>query len=542
MNLALRIFERWCDVHGFKINPLKSCYTVFTFKHEDPTLELFIKQEKIQKDYEMTYLGVTFDKKMTGKAHFENQAEKGRKRIRLMQRAAGVSWGAKMETLALTYISYVRPILEYGTEVFITASKNDLNILDKVQNIALRIISGAVKTAPIAAMQCWTKIDPLQFRTHQRAIQLHEKLARLDPKWLNFPVATAKAHTTFTQQVTALKEEYYPGVNNLPRQPLSTPSINTIPDAKSSIAPRLTIDGLDQKSSKTPKEVQKLAEDHMKKHYPLTEWVHIFTDGAHNPANGTTGFGVHCQLLQDEHHPLPLGSSHFDAEFAALARAAEMVAEAPNLPLGRRKAVIFSDSIAAIQSATSQINLRPQSIAFKKALVKSRSQNKTLEIQWIPSHSKIWGNEKADALAKMGTKERPPPLPPEGISLNSTVQKIKTKIKEATAQSLAQEMSNHHWEEEIRKGPDKNWSRSVATAQFRLRTGHDVLQHHLSRFNITDDPATCRLCTNGVQDRAHLFECATLLEDNDALIQQMTHEEAEAYLYWTARRENNLKN
>jgi hypothetical protein len=57
------------------------------------------------------------------------------------------------------------------------------------------------------------------------------------------------------------------------------------------------------------------------------------------------------------------------------ARAAEMVAEAPNLPLGKRKAVIFSDNTAAIQSATSQINFRPQS----KALVKSRSQNQILE-------------------------------------------------------------------------------------------------------------------------------------------------------------------
>jgi ribonuclease HI len=123
------------------------------------------------------------------------------------------------------------------------------------------------------------------------------------------------------------------------------------------------------------------------------------------------------------------GSSHFDAEFTALAKAPEMVAKAPNLPLGRGKAVIFLNCIAAIQSATSQINFRPQSIAFKKALVKSRSQNKILEIQWVPSHSKIWGNEKADALAKMGAKERPPPLPPEGISLNTTVQKVKTKIR-----------------------------------------------------------------------------------------------------------------
>jgi hypothetical protein len=139
----------------------------------------------------------------------------------------------------------------------------------------------------------------------------------------------------------------------------------------------------------------------------------------------------------------------------------------------------------------------------------------------------------------MGAKERPSPLPPEGVSLNSTVQKVKTKIKKAAAQRLTEEMSDHPWEEEIKKGPDKNWSRSVATAQFRLRTGHDVLQHHLSRFSITDDPAICRLCTNGVQDRAHLFECAKLLEDNeDALIQQMTHEEAEAF--YTGQQEERI--
>jgi hypothetical protein len=65
-----------------------------------------------------------------------------------MQRAAGVSWGAKMDTLALTYKTYVRPILEYGTEVFITSSKENFQILEKVQNTALRLITGAVKTIP----------------------------------------------------------------------------------------------------------------------------------------------------------------------------------------------------------------------------------------------------------------------------------------------------------------------------------------------------------------------------------------------------------
>jgi hypothetical protein len=51
-------------------------------------------------------------------------AEKAKKRIRLMQRAAGVSWGANVDMLVLTYRTNMRPILEYGTEVFVTTTDN----------------------------------------------------------------------------------------------------------------------------------------------------------------------------------------------------------------------------------------------------------------------------------------------------------------------------------------------------------------------------------------------------------------------------------
>jgi hypothetical protein len=73
-------------------------------------------------------------------------------------------------------------------------------------------------------------------------------------------------------------------------------------------------------------------------------------------------------------------------------------------------------------------------------------------------------------------------------------------------------------------------------------TGHGVLQHHLNRFNIADDSATSKLSSNGVQDRAHLFECADLPDNDDAHLQELNHEEAEARLCWTARQRNNLKN
>ena len=59
----------------------------------------------------------------------------------------------------------VRPSLEYGASAWATAAKMHTNKLDKVQNIGLRTILGAMKTTPIAEME---KTRPLELN-HLRA-------------------------------------------------------------------------------------------------------------------------------------------------------------------------------------------------------------------------------------------------------------------------------------------------------------------------------------------------------------------------------------
>jgi hypothetical protein len=55
-----------------------------------------------------------------------------------------------------------------------------------VQNQALTIASGAVKTAPIVAMEAYCKVEPLLQRLHKRAMLQFEKMARVDISWLKF--------------------------------------------------------------------------------------------------------------------------------------------------------------------------------------------------------------------------------------------------------------------------------------------------------------------------------------------------------------------
>jgi ferredoxin-NADP reductase len=88
--------------------------------------------------------------------------------------------GSETSVLATTYKTYVRQVLENGTEVFVTAPANALATLDRVQNQALRMITGGIKTTPIAAMEQYSNVEPLNNRREKTAATLHEKLIRLD--------------------------------------------------------------------------------------------------------------------------------------------------------------------------------------------------------------------------------------------------------------------------------------------------------------------------------------------------------------------------
>jgi hypothetical protein len=123
-----------------------------------------------------------------------------------MKRVAGVDWGASTEVLATTYKTYVRPVLENGNSVLITAPKNHLAKFDTVQNQALRIATGAAKSTPVVAMEMQTNTPPLYARRNKAAICLHEKLLRLEEEeWDRKPVERLKTQTTFITAVQQVK-------------------------------------------------------------------------------------------------------------------------------------------------------------------------------------------------------------------------------------------------------------------------------------------------------------------------------------------------
>ena len=74
------------------------------------------------------------------------------------------------------YEGAVRPHLEYGAAAWSSASKSTQQSLDKVQNQAPRLITGAMKTTPsISALEMVTGVQPVQDRQNMKTLLQAEK-------------------------------------------------------------------------------------------------------------------------------------------------------------------------------------------------------------------------------------------------------------------------------------------------------------------------------------------------------------------------------
>ncbi|GFU35412.1 uncharacterized protein LOC103524116 [Trichonephila clavipes] len=90
-----------------------------------------------------TYLGISLDCRITWTKKIAKVVENATSRLSLLKRIAGFKWGSSQSVLTSTFTSYIRPVIDYGSELLVTASDSALSKLDVVQNKALRFITGA---------------------------------------------------------------------------------------------------------------------------------------------------------------------------------------------------------------------------------------------------------------------------------------------------------------------------------------------------------------------------------------------------------------
>ncbi|GFS30569.1 probable RNA-directed DNA polymerase from transposon BS [Trichonephila inaurata madagascariensis] len=107
-------------------------------------------------------------------------------------------WGSSQSVLTSTFTSYIRPVIGYGSELLVTASDSVLLKLDIVQNKALRFITGAATSTPIASMELQTEISSSSERRQYSALSLGERLMRKEHFCPNYVPSQTRLKTQHT--------------------------------------------------------------------------------------------------------------------------------------------------------------------------------------------------------------------------------------------------------------------------------------------------------------------------------------------------------
>ena len=314
-----------------------------------------------------------------------------------------------------------------------SASNTNKSKLDRVQNMGLRIILGAMRSTPLQQMEKTADLQPLEWRCEYKAAIQGEKLKRLTSHPLHQKLQHGSKNClkrkSFKHKLKDLQKENADLLEADPGKCVElTISVWALQKSLPKVRPE--IPGLVAKGTQARELQNALTLEMIQSHYPKSTWTHVFTDGSAENAVRNGGSGTYIRRSDGTTASLsiPAGdlSSNYRAEVHALKAATELLIEED---CNQQNIVMLSDSLSALQSLTNgPTDLCTQQLHNS---LQTLSDNNRVVLKWVPAHAGIAGNETADRLAKAAAKL---PQPHFSTSYKEAKTLLKQKQKSAWRQ------------------------------------------------------------------------------------------------------------
>jgi len=159
LQILLNVCEEWSIEYGMQFNPSK-CFYVGPRLHGSLTL---YKQELIHVK-QTTYLGIEFNEKgMDLMASLYKRMNSAKAMIAMLASVGFNLKGWPLSASALIYKTFIRSIMEYGLQLQLL-KKKEIQLLQNVQNLALRVCTSSSKTTSINALHKLLLIEKMEVR------------------------------------------------------------------------------------------------------------------------------------------------------------------------------------------------------------------------------------------------------------------------------------------------------------------------------------------------------------------------------------------
>lgn len=484
------------------INSSKSSAMIFG---DSSHVNILYNNELVPIVKEKKFLGVIFDTKLKFINHINYIIKNSMKGINILRSLAAISWGSDPKILTILYKSLVRSHFDYSCLAYLNANASVLRKLDIIQNMALRIISGAMRTTPINSMEVETCIEPLSIRRLHLAERFFVKVLTSDNSIVvnkfHIPPALSGSLQSLTY-VSALDihNGQVPGMFKIIKH-VENIVVNMY---KSKLWPMYKC----KYTALTKPVVVDLSL--ITDNYEYLEYLtsksntyRIYTDGTKS-INYVAAAFYDPQKKVTKSYQIDSVCSIFTAEAYAIYQALLYI-KTMDIDICFNEILIVSDSKSVLLSIQNDcIYFKTNYIIY---LIKELIVNlgRCVTLKWVPSHRGITGNEIVDKVVNS------PPYINHTEVLKIPYTDYFHKLKEAQCGLWNSywnicSVNKGKWYADIQKTlPKKPWyclckysnERKFYTTINRLRFGHCKTPSHLMRMKIVDN-ATCSYC--GAED------------------------------------------
>ena len=148
---SINSVNNWCKNNLPNISSLKTKIIMFTWRRKwELPKELLLDGETIDLSHSTKFLGIHLDTKLNFNLHIKHITKKATISFMQCKRAVGPTWGLTSRSCKWIYEKAIRPILSYGSLVWINAThkKHNQNALAKVERLILRPVEPCLAPQP----------------------------------------------------------------------------------------------------------------------------------------------------------------------------------------------------------------------------------------------------------------------------------------------------------------------------------------------------------------------------------------------------------